>query len=116
MEYVIYYEQSQQGWDNPKPEQKIFSGTMDLPSLPGKKKTKVTTEPIVIHADSINQKDWVSGRVRTGGEGNIHGIRGRLYLKTASGREIMREFCYPASLSTKKFTWKGGTLVSSKSG
>ena len=39
-------------------------------------------------------------------EGDIHGIRWRLIAKTASGKEVVREFKYPSTLSDKKLPWK----------
>lgn len=107
IEYVIYYEQSEESWEKPTAEQKTVFKKADIPALPGRASHLVTTDSIVIYVDSINQQNWVSGKVRTGGKGQINGIRGRLYIKTDSGKEVMREFCSPSALSEQQFPWKG---------
>ncbi len=106
MEYNIYYEQSKESYEKPVADQKTFTDKITLPSLMGKKKTLVMTKGVEIHNDNINSINWVSGRARVGGKGEVHGMRARIYMKTSSGREIMREFCHPVSLSLGKFPWK----------
>ena len=107
MEYRIYYEQSEISYgEKPEAEQEVLAEEVAIPALPGKSKTVVTTKPIEIHEDSINPRPIAGGDPRIGGEGEIHGIRARLYMKMPSGQEIMREFHHPDSLSEKKFPWK----------
>jgi len=79
---------------------------MAIPALPGRSKTPVTTESVEIHEDSVNQVPQAGADLRRGGNGEVHGIRIRLYMKMPSGQEIMREFHHPDSLSEKKFPWK----------
>ncbi len=107
MEYQIYYEQSEMVWEKkPEVKQKHFGGKMVIPTLPGQSKTAVTTESVEIHEDNVNPVPQAGGDQRRGGKGDVHGIRVRLYLKMASGAEIMREFSSPEKLSEKKFPWK----------
>lgn len=107
MEYRIYYEQSEINWER-KPEamQKILSAEMVIPTLAGNSKVTVTTKPIEIHEDNINPIPMAGGDSRQGGKGKILGIRARLYMKMASGQEVMREFSSPEKLSEEKFPWK----------
>jgi ribosomal protein S28E/S33 len=65
-----------------------------------------STKPVEVYHDNIAQKNWVSGRIRTGGEGEVHGLRARIYMKMPSGKEVMREVTYPQKLSEEKFPWK----------
>ena len=44
------------------------------------------------------------GRV-TNAKGEVHGIRGRLYIQLPSGKEVFREFHAPSSLSLKRYRW-----------
>ena len=107
MEYQIYYEQSEMVWGKkPEVEQKYFSGKMDVPVLPEKSKMTITTEAVEIHEDGVNPIPQAGGDQRRGGNGDVHGIRARLYMKMASGEEVMRELACPEKLSEKKFPWK----------
>jgi hypothetical protein len=116
MDYRIYYEQSKESRDKPVAEQKVLAGKATIPPLPGKsQKVAVSSDPVVIYKDNINSIDWSDGSARVGGEGKVHGMRARLYLKTPSGQEIMREFCSPSSLSAAKYLWKDGTPAAAKS-
>ena len=105
--YIIYYEQSEMSWEKPEVVQKTKRAAISIPLIKGRTQTKVETESVEIHRDNVSQIRWVSGRVRTGGEGDVHGFRARLYMKLSSGNEVMREFSYPEQLSEKKFPWKG---------
>lgn len=106
MEYRIYYEQSEIEWDKkPEAKQKVLKEEMAIPPLAGKSKTTVTTKPIEIHKDSINVMPIAGGDLRSGGKGEIHGLRARLYMKMPSGQEVMREFQQPGSLSEEQFPW-----------
>lgn len=108
MEYRIYYEQSEMVWEKkPELKQKHFSGEMAIPALPGQSKTMVVTESVEIHEDSVNPVPQLGGDQRRGGKGEVHGIRARLYMKMPSGKEVMREFHHPDSLSEEKFPWMG---------
>ncbi len=107
MEYRIYYEQSELVREKkPETKQKYFAGEMAIPVLPGNSKTMVTTETVEIHKDSVNPVPQSGGDLRRGGEGEVHGIRARLYMKMSSGKEVMREFSYPEKLSEEDFSWK----------
>ncbi|MEE9369786.1 MAG: hypothetical protein V3V05_13135 [Pontiella sp.] len=108
IEYRIYYEQSRESRESPISEQYIFSGKSELPSLAGSG-TTFLSDAVMVYADNISGIDWADGSSRVGGKGEVNGFRAKLYLKTASGKEIMREFCDPATLSTSKFPWKDGT-------
>jgi hypothetical protein len=107
LEYIIFYEQSEMSWATPEVVQKTKRAKISIPLIKGRSKTNVKTESVEIHRDNIAQKNWVSGRIRTGGEGDVHGFRARLYMTLPSGQELMREFSYPDQLSEEKFPWKG---------
>lgn len=75
-----------------------------LRALDARQNASVTTQSVEVHNDNVNP---VPTKVdRFGGKGEVHGIRARLYMKMASGTEIMREFSCPEKLSEKKFPWK----------
>jgi hypothetical protein len=116
MEYWIFFEQSEESSIKPEVIQKSKSGQTMIPELTAKKKLLVDTDPVDIFKDSIDRKDLIRGDDRIGGRGEVHGIRGRLYMKTASGNEIMREFCHPASLSPERFPWKTISAASADTG
>lgn len=107
MEYVIYYEQSEESWEKPVTKQEALSGKTDIEPIPVRKKSEITSESVAVFQDYIDQKNWTSGRVRTGGEGKVHGIRVRLFMKLDEEKEAMREFAFPDSLSKEEFPWKG---------
>jgi hypothetical protein len=109
IEYRIYYEQSSENRDKAVPDQYVLAGRANLPVLIGGKKTLFTSNPSTVYTDNINSIDWADGSARVGGKGDVHGIRARLFLKNASGSEIMREVVYPTTLSANKFPWKEGT-------
>ena len=50
-------------------------------------------------------KNWTSGRYRTGGKGDVHGLRARLCKKMLDGTVAYREFSNPKSLSTSRYPW-----------
>ena len=107
MEYGIFYEQSEMAWQmKPEQVQKVFYGKTDVPALPEKSKITVLTEAVTTHEDSINPIPQAGGDQRRPGKGEVHGIRVRLYMKTPTGKEVMRELCQPETLSEKKFPWK----------
>jgi hypothetical protein len=106
MEYIVYYEQSEESWEKPVMEQKIFKDAMSIPLIEGGEKVALSTKPVEVYKDNISQKSWVSGRFRTGGKGDVHGLRARLIMKLPSGNEVTREFTYPDDLSEKEFAWK----------
>jgi hypothetical protein len=109
MEYRVYYEQSRENRDKQKPAQYIWAAKSDISPIPGGQSVKVVTKPVTIYDDNLNPIGWADGSERVPGRGDVHGIRARIYLKTASGKEIMREACYPKNLSSGEFAWKGGT-------
>lgn len=108
MEYCIYYEQSKIANDT-KPEavQKIYEGRMDVPAIGSKKKISLQTKSVKIYDDNlINIPQGGDGDVRRPGEGKVHGIRARFFVKSSSGELVMREVSSPTSLSEKKYRWK----------
>lgn len=107
LEYIIYYEQSEMSWETPEVVQKTKRAEISIPLIKGGVSTHIQTEAVEIHRDNIAQKRWVSGRIRTGGEGDVHGLRARLYITMPSGKEHMREFSYPDKLSAHRFPWNG---------
>jgi hypothetical protein len=105
LDYIIYYEQSTISWEKPEVVQKTKRAQISIPVIKGRTPTKVETESVEVHSDNVTQGAWVSDRVRTGGEGDVHGLRARLYMKLPSGRELVREFSYPDKLSEERFPW-----------
>lgn len=107
MEYTIYYEQSEIARnEQPELEQKFFKDELPLPPLEPRNNVVVSTKPVEIHDDNVNAISWADGSVFVGGEGEVHGVRVRLYMKMPSGKEVMREFCHPDKLSEEEFPWK----------
>jgi hypothetical protein len=108
MEYKIYYEQSEMTADGIKPEPKslVFDGSATVPMVPKKGKVSVTTQAVRIYEDDVNPRPILGGDPRQGGEGDVHGIRIKVFMKLNSGEEMEREFCYPSGLSDEKFPWK----------
>ena len=106
MDYRIYYEQSKMVWEE-KPEmiQHCFSGKMTVPTVPAKGKLSVITKSVETHKDNINPVPQRGGDQRRPGEGDVIGFRAQIYMKMASGEEVMREFCQPNTLSLKKYPW-----------
>jgi hypothetical protein len=108
MEYCIYYEQSNMAMDK-KPEtvQKVFQGKETVPEIPVKKKVSMTTKPVEIYEDNLNNiPQGGDGDVRRPGKGDVHGMRARLYMTTSSGEKVMREVSSPSTLSEKNYPWK----------
>lgn len=108
-EYRIYYEQSRENRDKQVPAQFVLGGESTVSGILAGKMMKITTDPVTIYEDNINAISWADGSERVGGEGDVHGIRARLYMKTKSGNEIMRECSYPSTLSRDDFPWKSKT-------
>lgn len=108
LEYCIFYEQSKMTNNGEKPEmkQKVLKGKLDVAAIPAKSKSDLMTKPVELYEDNlVNIPQGGDGDQRRGGEGDVHGIRGRLYLKTDSGETVMREFSKPTSLSEKDYRW-----------
>lgn len=63
------------------------------------------TDDVTVHKDNIMSKNWTSGRSRTGGKGEVHGLRARLCKKMLDGTVSYREFTSPSSLSETKYPW-----------
>ncbi|HEY5621180.1 MAG TPA: hypothetical protein VIR77_01125, partial [Pontiella sp.] len=93
-------------FETPVVKQETLSGKTDIEPIPVRKKAETATESVVVFMDYIDQKNWVSGKIRTGGEGKVHGIRVRLFMKLDDDKEAMREFAFPDSLSEELFPWK----------
>jgi len=112
MEYRIYYEQTERGVDQDA-EQKVFQGETDLALLAPRSSNEFMTEAVEIFNDNLSAVNVITldekGNESSGaleeGEGEIHGIRGRLIVPLASGESLVREFHHPSSLSEKKYPW-----------
>jgi hypothetical protein len=109
MEYRIYYEQSRENRDKQNPDQFILAGKSDISAIAGGQSAKIVTQPVTIYDDNLNAISWSDASERVPGRGDVHGVRARIYMKTKSGKELMREACYPDNLSTGDFGWKDGT-------
>ena len=106
VDYRIYYEQSKMIWDeNPEMIQHCFRGKMTVPTVPAKGEVSVTSKSVETHNDNINPVPQAGGDQRRAGEGDVIGFRAQIYMKMASGEEVMREFCQPNTLSLKKYPW-----------
>lgn len=105
--YIIYYEQSKIT-ANKKPvvKQKHHKAELSVPALDVRQNETIITESVEIHNDNVNAVNWADGSVYTGGKGEVHGLRVRLYMKMPSGNEVMREFSFPEKLSEEEFPWK----------
>ena len=104
--YIIYYEQSEMSWEKPEVVQKTKRGELSIPLIKSRNKAKVETESVEIYRDNVSQRAWISDKNRTGGEGNVHGLRARLFMTLPSGKQIVRDFSYPEKLSLVDYPWK----------
>lgn len=109
MEYRIYYEQSRENRNKQNPDQFVLAAESEVSAVAGGQNIKIMTKPVTIYDDNINAISWADGSERVPGRGDVHGIRARIYMKTKSGKEIMREVCYPKNLPSGVFGWKAGT-------
>lgn len=108
MEYRVYFEQSQTSSASrkPEPEQKVYKGTKELSNIAPDDSMTLMTESVEIYNDEINPLDeMIGGDPRQGGEGEVHGIRTRLFMKLSNGEEVVREVSQPSSLSEDRFPW-----------
>ena len=112
LEYRIYYEQTERGIDQDS-NQKVFSGESELPLLVPRSSSEFMTASVEIFNDNLSALNVITldakGNQSSGaleeGEGNIHGIRGRLLVPLADGENLVRAFHHPSSLSEKKYPW-----------
>jgi hypothetical protein len=112
LEYRIYYEQTERGVDQDS-EQKVFRGETVLALLAPGSSSEFMTEAVEIFNDNLSALNVITldekGNESSGaleeGEGEIHGIRGRLIVPLASGENLIREFHHPSSLSEKQYPW-----------
>ena len=107
LDYIIYYEQSEtKHREKGEVKQKNLTGEIVVPSIESKKKIILTTNPVKVFEEKMATNDnRTDGSVTHGGEGEVHGVRARLYMKLESGEEVMREITVPESLSEEKFPW-----------
>lgn len=105
VEYVIFYEQSQKSYDKPKIHQLTKRDTVEIQRVDGKSTWVKKTDDVTVHKDNIMSKNWTSGRSRTGGKGEVHGLRARLCKKMLDGSVRYREFTNPTSLSETRYPW-----------
>jgi hypothetical protein len=106
IEYVVYYEQSEGGWQKPEVVQKRFTHKDSMADISADGKSVVTTKPVEIFSDNITFNDWAADQTLYGGKGEVHGMRARLYMKMPSGKEVERRFCFPDKLSDVKHPWR----------
>jgi hypothetical protein len=110
MEYKIYYEQSETSLssDDNEAEQLILEGKLDVAALKQTEKIKLQTAYVQLREVEISLDSglFFVDATPTGAQGDVHGMRARIYLAMASGEEAMREFCEPSSLSEKEFPWE----------
>lgn len=112
VEYRIYYEQTAGGVDQ-DPEHKVFRGEGTLALLEPGSLGEFMTETVEIYNDNLSAQNIITldekGNQSVGalepGEGEVHGIRGRLIIPLASGETLIRDFHHPSSLSEKKYPW-----------
>jgi hypothetical protein len=105
VEYVIFYEQSQESYEKPVLEQLMKRDKMEIERVAEKSTLVKQTDDVTVHKDNIMSKNWTSGRSRTGGKGEVHGLRARLCKKMLDGTVSYREFTSPSSLSETKYPW-----------
>jgi len=107
IEYKIYYEQSKTTTGSPKFVQQIEYATIKIPELVNNKKVSFQTKPVEIYEEeTILDPGMYYDMPPTGAEGEVHGMRARLYITLPSGQEAMREFCEPSSLSEDRYPWE----------
>ena len=105
LEYIIFYEQSQESFEKPKLKQLIKRDTIEIERVAEKSTLKKQTDVVTVHRDDIMTKDWTSGRSRSGGKGEVHGFRARLCKKMQDGTVSYRECKYPSSMSETRYPW-----------
>lgn len=107
LHYRIYYEQSETGTGNPEPVQYVLKAASPVTNIESDEITTLTTKAVEIFETDINMdgRTTTTSNPVTGGEGEIQGIRARLYMTLPSGLHAMREFSQPSSLSEKRFSW-----------
>ena len=107
IEYKLYYEQSQTTQQKKDPEELVYEGTFDVPLLAPKKRSELQTEPVEIQNTDVSINESLDFDYPImGGKGKVYGMRARIYLKLPSGKEAMREFSYPESLSSDRYPWE----------
>jgi len=106
IEYKIYYEQSETTQGNPVTEQKRLDGSLDVKDIKPDAQQKVATKTVEISRTQFsNDGDVTRVQPKTGGKGEVHGMRARITMTLPSGQKSMREFSQPSSLSDKRFPW-----------
>ncbi len=87
IEYRLYYEQDRM---------RVLKGEMNAPVLGTRKKVELLTKSVEII--KCSGKTSVTS-------GEIIGFRMRVYVKLPSGKEAIREYQHPTSLSASKYSW-----------
>ena len=105
VEYVIFYEQSQESYEKPKLQQLTKRDKVEIQRVDGKSTWVKKTDNVTVHKDNIMSKNWSSGQSRTGGKGEVHGLRARLCKKMLDGSVSYREFTSPTSFSETRYPW-----------
>ncbi|MFL2877285.1 MAG: hypothetical protein ACJZ86_05515 [Pontiellaceae bacterium] len=105
IEYVIFYEQSQESFGKPTLKQLTKRDKLEIQRIDGKSTLVKKTDDVTVHKDNIMSKNWSSGESRTGGKGEVHGLRARLCKKMLDGSVIYREFTSPKSFSETRYPW-----------
>ncbi|NLX27112.1 MAG: hypothetical protein GXY61_14330 [Lentisphaerae bacterium] len=109
MEYKIYYEQAETSTssDDNEAEQLILEGRLDVAALKQAEKAELQTQYVQIREVEISfDSIFYVDTPPTGAQGDVHGMRARIYLAMPNGEEAMREFCEPSFLSEKEFPWE----------
>ncbi|MBN2703791.1 MAG: hypothetical protein JXR23_06220 [Pontiellaceae bacterium] len=108
MEYKIYYEQSVTSSDDIQADQFILEGKLNVAALKPTEKIKMQTEYVQIREVEISLDSglYFVDATPTGAQGDVHGMRARIYLAMSNGEEAIREFCEPSSLSEKDYPWE----------
>jgi len=106
LQYKIYYEQSETTTGKPETVQKIFEESVSLEDIKSDMQQKVSTKTVQIFRTQFSTDGDVTLMTsKTGGKGEVHGMRARLTMILPSGQKTMREFSQPSSLSDKRFPW-----------
>lgn len=118
LEYIIFYEQAERGFA-PRVEQMSLAGSTNLPTT----EVEVLTRAAEVYRDDLSTAvgsiDGITGLLITSrglrnAEGEVHGIRARFYVKLPSGKEAMRAFHHPPSLSEKDYPWDDAMVGAEK--
>ena len=107
IEYKIYYEQSESTQKKIDPKDYVSEGTIAVEPIKSKKKAALQTEAVQIKNTDINiNGNFSFDYPPVGAKGKTIGMRAHIYMKLPSGKEAMREFSIPESLSAERYPWE----------